>query len=190
MPAVATAKAIKTLAALIASASVLATSAAATPSVMTVNLGSGPGAGYRGFGNIQEEGPLDVTESDASEACCTVSSLGRDWFVNGKCISRRKPGSPSWPGSLMTGNGATTCGNGIRVRTPVYKSSNDFIDVNFRAGAVAPPISSTPSASSTAPQSGTPTVPKTSSVTRNASQTSNPTPTSSLLPTGGGTVVL
>ncbi len=192
MRAVATAKAIKTLAALIASVAVLATSAAATPAVMTttVNLGSGPGAGSRGFGTIQEEGPLDVTESDASEACCTVSSLGRDRFVNGKCISRRKPGSPSWPGSFMTGNGATTCGNGIRVHTPVYKSSNDFIDVNFGAGAVAPPISSTPSASSTAPQSGTPTVPKTSSVARNASQTSNPAPTSSPLPTGGGTVVL
>gem|GEM_PF-1955141 len=109
MPTVATERAIKKLAALIASASVFATSAAATPAAVTatVNLRSGPGTGYGSFGSIQEGSPLDVSECDASGAWCTDKSFGRDGFVNGKYINRTKPDRPPWPRSLMTGNGAT-----------------------------------------------------------------------------------
>ncbi|SEH70654.1 hypothetical protein SAMN05216228_1006102 [Rhizobium tibeticum] len=99
----------KKLAALIASASMFATSAAATPAVATatVNFRSGPGTGYGSFGNIQEGSPLDVSECDASGAWCTVKFLGRDGFVNGKYINRTEPDTPPWPRSFMPGNSAT-----------------------------------------------------------------------------------
>lgn len=99
----------KRLASYLVTASMVATSAAAGPGVITtsVNFRSGPGTGYASLGKITEGAKVDVSECDASGAWCAVTFDGRKGFVSGKYVEQADPQKPNWPRSFTTGNGAT-----------------------------------------------------------------------------------
>ena len=131
------------LASYLVTASMVATSAAAGPGVITtsVNFRSGPGTGYASLGKITEGAKVDVSECDASGAWCAVTLDGRKGFVSGKYVEQADPQKPNWPRSFTTGNGATlTLFQPQITGWPDFTTLNALIATEFKATAQAKPI--------------------------------------------------
>ena len=133
----------KRLASYLVTASMVATSAAAGPGVITtsVNFRSGPGTGYASLGKITEGAKVDVSECDASGAWCAVTLDGRKGFVSGKYVEQADPQKPNWPRSFTTGNGATlTLFQPQITGWPDFTTLNALIATELKATAQAKPI--------------------------------------------------